>query len=46
MNELRAMICGLKDSWRSRGVFCKPDCLPSSTVAHFKNFRNATDNIV
>jgi len=43
MDELRAMICGLKDSWRPRGVFCKPDCLPFLTVAHFKNFRNATD---
>jgi len=33
IDELRAMIRGLKDSRRPRGVFCKPDCLPFLTVA-------------
>jgi len=41
MDELRAMICGLKDSRRSRWVFCKPDYLPFLTVAHFKKFQKS-----
>ncbi|XP_011702455.1 PREDICTED: uncharacterized protein LOC105458667 [Wasmannia auropunctata] len=43
MDELKAMIRGLKDGRRPRGAFCKPDCLPFIIVAHFKNFRNVTN---